>query len=898
MKQNCNLNNHSDELNNILNQPMGFMERWSTLIIFLLSLLLLFCGLNMYAQTTATTLRGFVRTEANMPVSGINVIVTQKNQKYKILGACKTDKDGGFSVSFHSTADSISVNCSGMTIKTSHENYANKDAFVTIFAEEKAQKLKEVTVKAQKIYVGGDTVNYNVASFLNKNDQNIGEVLKRMPGITVSNTGQISYKGLPIKNFYIEGLDLMKGRYGIATNNIDPNNIATVMVLENHQDIKALKNLCPEERASINLKLKNGVKGVFNLIGTLGGGYDDKTLWTDEWIATYFRRNAQLLATYKGNNVGTDLEAELRSFDNDDYSRTSSLTGIDMPSTPGIAKRYYYFNQSQCATANNVYRLGKNGNIGFNVGFLFDHDNRNSQSVTNSLLPDGALNTVHESVSAIMKKTAAYGNVSCMENTERKYLQEQLSFDYSYMTGSNHIENDGVISQSGEVSEYRLHNALHLTYKFNKERGVDWISKLNMEKRPHSLFVDRNLFLDILSSETMSQWVERKNIELNNRIGMLSSLVVGNLQVSPTLFCDILHDKLESILEQYKNLLSLSNAHTGLDINAIYRKGNVCVDISIPIGWRGEKMEEHFSDFACRYSRLCFEPSAKIEYCINASHSLAYRMGLSSEMPTIENLYAGYILNNYRQLSFYDSPMLYEGRSFFNKLSYNYKNIFKLFFLDVDLLWNRLSPKMLYGSTYEGVVEKLESKQTDKVQDKKNVMVNASKGFDWKRMKVAMICSYSHTDSPVLLQGEVLDYKSSALNVKLDVSATFFEWLTLSHASSFYHIDSWMTENVSMATLCTMSNDTSVDFNLPGGVSLSTTLTHYYNSLNESNKSFVLGELSVKYAYKRWMFTLLCNNIFNKKLYTRSVSSGLTENISGYSIRQRGLLFTVRYRVF
>ena len=46
------------------------------------------------------------------------------------------------------------------------------------------------------------------------------------------------------RTFYIEGLDLMKGHYGIATNNIDPNNIATVQVLENHQDIKALKRGC------------------------------------------------------------------------------------------------------------------------------------------------------------------------------------------------------------------------------------------------------------------------------------------------------------------------------------------------------------------------------------------------------------------------------------------------------------------------------------------------------------------------------------------------------------------------------------------------------------------------------------------------------------------------------
>ena len=128
-----------------------------------------------------------------------------------------------------------------------------------------------------------------------------------------------------------------------------------------------MKDLKPEERASINLKLKSGVKGVFNLIATLGGGYVDKLLWDNELITTYFQRNSQLLATYKGNNSGTDLESELRSHTDYDYSRTSTISDIAMPATPGINKRYYYFNQSHSATYNQVFRVGKNGELGINA---------------------------------------------------------------------------------------------------------------------------------------------------------------------------------------------------------------------------------------------------------------------------------------------------------------------------------------------------------------------------------------------------------------------------------------------------------------------------------------------------------------------------------------------------
>ncbi len=896
MKHN-HLYKHSKELDDMLRQPMGFLERWGILFIFLLSVLLFLCGLDIHAQTATTTIRGWVKKEANEPVPGVNVFVSQLNQKYKIIGSCMTDKNGMFSVSFHSQADSISLYCSGMTINKVQEDLANKDAFHTIYVEEKAQKLKEITVKAQKIYVGGDTVNYNVASFLNKNDQSIAEVLKRMPGITVANSGQISYKGLPIKNFYIEGLDLMKGRYGIATNNVDPNSISTVQVLENHQDIKALKDLRPEEHASINLKLKEGVKGVFNLIGTIGGGVEDKELWTGELLATYFRKNSQLLTTYKGNNVGEDLETELRSFGGDDYTRTSNLTEVEMPAAPGIDKRYYYFNRSHSATFNNIYRIGKNGSLGINIGALSDRDGRDSQSAVYNLLPDGTYHTMAECISANQQKEMAYGNLAFVENQDKRYVKDLLTFDYSSLKGVNRIVNEDNIMQQGKVRDYRLHNELHLTSKFRKERGIDFISKVNVEKRPQNLTVDTNLFPDVLGSEEMSQWVERRNFEAKNQLGLLSSLVIGNLQISPIAYCDVRHDKLQSTLEQYKNQIALTELNTGIGFDAVCKLNKVTLDINIPVGYLYQYLNDQMENGTKTFRGINFEPSAKVMLLFNASHSLTYSGSLSKELPAIENLYAQYILNNYRQLSCYATPSLYTGSWLNNRLSYNYKNIFKMFFVDVDFLWSRNKPKMLFGSTYDGVVEKVESQPAGSVAERMNVKLNASKGFDWKRLKIALQLSYARTDGPILLQGEELNYTNDTWSAKMDANAAIAKWMTASHESSFYSTGSKMSGGQAMASLRSMTNDTSVDFLLPAGISLSADCSHYYNSMNEKNKSFVLCGLNAKYSLKRWLFTLLCNNLFDKKVYSRSTSSELTESISDYRIRRRSVLLTVRYRI-
>ena len=185
-----------------------------------------------------------------------NVFVSSKCSPKTILASDFTDENGKFQLSLNTDCDSLILKVTSLEIAPTEIVVPNLSGNYDIIVDERTVELKEVVVKSKKIYSQGDTINYNVSSFHSQTDQSIADVLKKMPGITVSDAGQVSYLGKPIKNFYIEGLDLMKGHYGIATNNIDPNNIATVQVLENHQDIKALKGLRPEEQASINLRLK------------------------------------------------------------------------------------------------------------------------------------------------------------------------------------------------------------------------------------------------------------------------------------------------------------------------------------------------------------------------------------------------------------------------------------------------------------------------------------------------------------------------------------------------------------------------------------------------------------------------------------------------------------------
>ena len=43
------------------------------------------------------------------------------------------------------------------------------------------------------------------------------DALKKVPGIEVEDNGGIKYNGKSISNFYINGMDLLGGKYNLAT---------------------------------------------------------------------------------------------------------------------------------------------------------------------------------------------------------------------------------------------------------------------------------------------------------------------------------------------------------------------------------------------------------------------------------------------------------------------------------------------------------------------------------------------------------------------------------------------------------------------------------------------------------------------------------------------------------
>lgn len=162
-------------------------------------------------------------------------------------GFCNAGEDGKYSIELEPSHESILIRASLLGFLPVEKTIDAKSCILDIVMEEGATELKEVTVTADNITQRGDTLSYHVGAYKDANDRVIGDVIKKMPGLEVSESGKISFNGKTVKNFYVEDMNLLEGRYGIATNNISANDVASVQVYQNHQPIRALQNWSPAD---------------------------------------------------------------------------------------------------------------------------------------------------------------------------------------------------------------------------------------------------------------------------------------------------------------------------------------------------------------------------------------------------------------------------------------------------------------------------------------------------------------------------------------------------------------------------------------------------------------------------------------------------------------------------
>ena len=452
-------------------------------------------ALNSYAQVV---IDGHVRAVNNNESIADANIMLQDLQGQSLYDYCISDKDGNYSLKYDGEDDKLKVTVTGFNISSQARIIEASSQRVDFDVEYSDLEIKEVVVRAASVERHSDTITYNVASFINASDSNIGDVLRKMPGLTVGEAGNIKYNGKEISKLYIEGLDMLNGRYGIATNNIQAKDIARVEVLENHEPIKALKGITIRDQAALNLRLKESAKGTWNGTTELGGGYKP-WMWSGELSAMYFSKRFQTISIYKTNNMGNDVSREFISHYGA-FGGIATMFGVHKPTPPNITQSRYLDNNIHAVSVNAVTKLNENMELSLNTNYIHDMQHAHGGGVTTYYVPHSEPLTITEVTSATHLVDRCDLMLNLHSNTEARYLEEVLSFGGAWNRDSGHVDSNGeMVSQYFKLPQISLSNNFYDVRRWDRW-VVHFMSDIDFDTQPAQLEIRPMLYDSVLAN--------------------------------------------------------------------------------------------------------------------------------------------------------------------------------------------------------------------------------------------------------------------------------------------------------------------------------------------------------------------------------------------------------------
>ena len=841
--------------------------------------------------TAQVDVTGIVIDEDNdEPLTGASIIV--KGSDGKIKKYATTQKDGRF----YMTMPSVN----GCRLEVTMMSFAKRSipldsvSFpLTVCMEPGTTLLKEVTVKADRIREQGDTITYNVGSFAQQQDRSIGDVLKRMPGLDVANNGKIQYQGEDINKFYIEGSDLLGGKYCIATNGISHEDVGAVEVMENHQPMQVLSGISFSDKAAINLKLKNKAKATWTFHGDAGGGWSwqpEGAIWDGELFAMAVMPGFQNITTLRTNNTGENLASSSTDFFADRrQTGLSRYVGVGLPGVPSLSNKRTLFNRSFLVSTNSLWKL-KNGEFKANLDYSFNRVTADASNITTYFLDDGK-RIITENRSGTEHSRSLSGKFIYELNQKTAFInntiQTNIDWDDVCLATTGSLPN----GQSAKLPDYYVSNKFKMIKRFKGKHLVTFQSVNEWESLPQTLNLDMN-------SQQFSQHISDHAFYTHESAAYAFNIkgVTLSLEGGIKGYLRSMHSQLPDLPEELPGLTQNVVNTNYLTVYATpkfeYWVRRVNLSLDLPVSYA----HYNFDKAIANRNEVYFSPSFSFNWKPSNRFSGTLRGGLGRSPMNLNLIHPGLIMTNYRTLkSGVDD--FYNSSSQNVSANVSYKHTRHGLFANGMVMhsWSHVPYTMaqqLYG-------DYVVYSYADAANDGKMLMAmgNIGKTLDFMRGSCNVNGSFSRNESHLLSQQQSVHSVSTGWSVGSKINGNPCRWFSFDYRIDYS--DSRLTMNgMSESWLSTLENELSLTFIPHRKWQWTVSGEHYRNELTEHNyKNIVMLDTKLTFQLnKKIEFAASLTNILNKGSYNYTIYSQLSSFESQRQLRGRQLLFSITLR--
>jgi len=216
-----------------------------------------------------------------------------------------TDIEGKFTIKSAEPSTTLTITCLGYSQKVVNIPMEGKDVDLGVIQlSEAAAEINKVEVVAQA-YIGkviDDTLQFNAAAFKVNPDATTEDLLKKMPGITTDESGNLSHQGETIAKVYVNGKEYFSEDPSMALQSLPADAVESIQIYDDQSEDAKFSGFDDGTRVkTINVKVKKGVMN--STFGKVYGGYGTDSKYSAGLGANFMTDNHRVVLTGQSNNV-------------------------------------------------------------------------------------------------------------------------------------------------------------------------------------------------------------------------------------------------------------------------------------------------------------------------------------------------------------------------------------------------------------------------------------------------------------------------------------------------------------------------------------------------------------------------------------------------------------------
>ncbi len=860
---------------------------------------------SMYSQQI--TIKGAITDEKNEAIQGCILTVSTDNTLDKILAYDTSTINGSFEINLENTSkiDSIYLAVKHFSYESVLIKISAKSSIQNFKLTEKINELNEVIIKKEsKLEVKGDTLSYNVEGIKSEKDYTIEDVIKRIPGIIVKENGQITYNEKPISHLYINGVDLLEGRYSIATQGIPANAVKTIDVMKKHHHKRIDIGRTESDQVSLNLKIKDGVDAFFGTLKTEIG----VPFLTANADATpiYLKNKFQNIGSLKVNNIGKTLKnvgADLQYDNLNLYAlKLEELQIINPPNINGVAisDKFWLDNDSKVITNDALYKVNDSTLVKWNANYVNELSSIESKITTSFLANDATNTNVNMSKNQLRIQRFQTGN-NLEINKKNYYLKNNFNIKLIDNSGNenSNLNNVEILSNYNR-RDFFLSNNLNFKKALGKNKMIETGLVLDYEQKDENLLVAPPVF-EALFNSTSSSAQTRQEIQLNRfNAGAFAEyqFTFAKMEWKVKQNVNYQHFQFNSALQQQPTTEINVFPFTGdfkfnRTVSTTELKSNITFG-KTRISWtfasdfiNVQANENANSNLQLNKSYFFFQPRFNVKHRFNSTWSAGANYVLNNAISDFRNLYPSLILSSFNTLT--QNPFFINKTKTQSVNPYlNYDNILQSFYININAGWERTNSDVTFASELNpnGFI-------TNNVILRPNTFLSYRIGTTIRKsflgsFSATLNYNFRYTENELFFNNEFLNSRNKSHNIDFEISWDKGTWFAAGYKANAFYSSSLLQinqiDNKALFQTATLDFYTSKVTRISFGTEAATATT----SQTEYTDTNVL--FNAQFFYKpssKMFFSAGLLNIFDTDFFTTTNSLANIVNVYQFSLRPR-----------